>query len=447
MGQKRAAIILAAGKSSRMNSSKSKVLHCVGGQSMLAWSASLARAANVSRAICVVGSDNDDVKEAAENLGLDIAIQQQQLGTANAVMAAQEILGDFSGNIMVLYADTPLIQIETIEKVFTSLEDKPSAVVLGFNTGEPNSYGRLITEGDRLTAIVEVKEASPDQLLISLCNSGIMAFSSEEFHETLKKIDNENTKGEYYLTDMIKIISKEGKVATFVMAPEHEVLGVNSRKDLALAEKSFQARMRNNAMEAGVTLRDPSSVYFSYDTIIERDADIAANVVFGLDVKISTGAIIYPFCDIEGSFISTGSKVGPFARLRRGSVLGENTKVGNFVETKNVQIHAGTKVNHLSYIGDAEIGENCNIGAGTITCNYDGYKKYKTIIGKNVFVGSNSSLVAPIKIGDQAFLGSGGVITDDVPSGSLALARAKQVIKIDWAHRFRKAQIKRKKSN
>ena len=446
MVHKRAAIILAAGKSSRMKSSLSKVLHCVGGQSMLAWSASMARAANVSRAICVAGSDNDDVKEAAENLGLDVAIQKKQLGTANAVMAAKDILGDFSGSIMVLYADTPLIQIETLEKVFNSLEGEASAAVLGFDARQPNSYGRLVTEGDKLIEIVEAKEASPDQLSISLCNSGIIAFSSEEFDETLKKINNENSKGEYYLTDLIKIMCKEGKVSTFVMAPEHEVLGVNSRKDLALAEKSFQTKMRNNAMESGVTLRDPSSVYFSYDTIIERDVDIASNVVFGLGVKISRGAIIHPFCDIQGSFISKGSKVGPFARLRQGSFLGENAKVGNFVETKNAQISKGTKVNHLSYIGDAEIGENCNIGAGTITCNYDGYKKHKTIIGKNVFVGTNSSLVAPIKIGDQAFLGSGGVITEDVPPGSLALARAKQINKIDWAYRFRAAQIKRKKS-
>jgi len=443
MTNKRAAVILAAGKSTRMKSARSKVLHHVGGRSMLAWVTNLARSVNIDKIVCVVGEANQDVRVEAESLNLEIAIQEPQLGTGHAVLAARSALGDFEGDVAVLYADTPLIEIPTLESVFTAL-DNTDVVVLGFEPDEPGAYGRLMTEGDALTAIVEAKEASPEQLADRLSNSGVMAASTADMFSALERVTNDNIKGEYYLTDIVEILRKDGKMAKAVRASEAEVLGVNSRADLAEAEQAFQTRMRAQMLAKGVTLRDPDTIYFSYDTDIAADAEIGANTVFGPDVTIEADVIIHPFCHIEGARINQGTSVGPFARLRPGTQLGAGSKVGNFVETKKTRLGAGSKINHLSYIGDADVGDQVNIGAGVITCNYDGYFKHKTVIGDGAFVGTNSSLVAPLTIGKGAFLGSGGVVTDNVPDGALALARARQVNKEGWGDRFNKTMSAKK---
>jgi len=440
---KRAAIILAAGKSTRMKSAHSKVLHPVGGRPMIEWVTSLARESGIERIVCVVGEGNADVKAAAEGLGLDIAIQEPQLGTGHAVKCAKEALADFEGHVVVLYADTPLISVSTLEGVFKAFETHALAV-LGFEPENPAAYGRLVVEGDDLHAIVEAKEASPEQLAIGLCNSGVLAASSTDLFSACDRVTNDNVKSEYYLTDIVEILRGDGKRATVVHAPETEVLGVNDRIDLARAEAAFQTLMRETAMKNGVSLKHPESVYFAYDTVIARDVTIDANVVFGPGVTVQSGTFIHSFCHIEGTEIGKNAQIGPFARLRPGTKLSNKTKVGNFVETKKAVIGNGSKINHLSYIGDAELGENVNVGAGTITCNYDGYNKHKTTIGDGAFIGSNSSLVAPVQIGAGAFLGSGGVVTDNVPDDALALARSKQVNKQGWGARFRAAQEKLK---
>ena len=439
----RAAIILAAGKSTRMKSSRSKVLHDVGGRPMLSWVTDLARSVNVDRVVCVVGEANQDVRAAAESLGLDIAIQEPQQGTGHAVQCAKDALAGFEGHVAVLYADTPLIETQTLENVFEAL-GKSEVCVLGFEPEEAGAYGRLITDGDTLTAIVEAKEASPEQLAVKLCNSGVMAASAADMFSAVDRVTNDNIKGEYYLTDIVEILGSDGKAASVVRASETEVMGVNSRTDLALAEQAFQNRMRERFMAAGVTLRDPDSTYFSWDTEIENDAEIGANTVIGPNVKIGSGTVIHPFCHLEGADIGQGVQIGPFARLRPGTQMQDGSKAGNFVETKKAVIGKGSKINHLSYIGDAKLGEKVNVGAGTITCNYDGYNKHLTQIGDGAFIGTNSSLVAPVKIGAGAYLGSGGVVTDDVPDDALALARSKQVNKTGWAARYRAAQEKRK---
>ncbi len=444
MTRPRAAVILAAGKSTRMKSATSKVLHKVGGKSLLSWVTDLARNSGVDRLVCVVGDANQDVRAEAEALGMDIAVQEPQLGTGHAVNCAKEALSDFEGSVAVLYADTPLIQQSTLSEVYDALENAADVAVIGFHADDPAAYGRLITKGDELTAIVEAKDASPEQLKIDFCNSGVIAAGSTDMFSALGRVGNDNAKGEYYLTDIVEILRGDGRKAVAVTAHEDDVLGVNSRLDLAQAETAFQDRMRRHFLAEGVTLRDPDTVYFSHDTQIARDADIGANVVFGEGVKIHSNAIIYPFCHLEGAEVGEGALVGPFARMRPGSVMKAGSKIGNFVETKKTILGAGSKINHLSYVGDAEVGEKVNIGAGTITCNYDGYFKHKTTIKDGAFIGTHSSLVAPVTIGKGAFLGSGGVITDDVPDDALALARAKQSNKAGWAKRFHAAMQKRK---
>lgn len=444
MATPRAAVILAAGKSTRMKSSRSKVLHHVGGRAMLSWVADLARSVGADKIVCVVGEGNADVRAHAESLGLDIAVQEPQQGTGHAVLCAKEALAGFEGNVAVLYADTPFVQKTTLERVFKSLERETDVTVLGFEPEEPGFYGRLITEDGELTAIVEARDASVDILEIGLCNSGVMAASTVDMFSALDRVGNKNVKGEYYLTDIVEILRGDGKTARVITADEGEVLGVNSRLDLAAAEVSFQIGMRQAMLAKGVTLRDPDTTYFSWDTAISADAEIGANVVFGPGVSIAKHAVIHPFCHLEGAKIGEGAQIGPFARLRPGTEMAAGTKAGNFVETKKAKIGKGSKINHLSYIGDAEVGEGANIGAGTITCNYDGYFKHKTEIGDGAFVGTNSSLVAPVKIGKGAYLGSGGVITKDVPADALAVARSEQVNKEGWAKRYNAAQKKRK---
>ncbi len=443
MTTRRAAIILAAGKSTRMKSSRSKVLHPVGGRPMIDWVTALARGAGVEKIVCVVGEGNADVRAAAEAQGLDIAIQEPQLGTGHAVRCAKAALEGFDGQVVVLYADTPLISGPTLARVFDAFETH-SMSVLGFEAENPAAYGRLVTSGTDLHAIVEAKECSDEQLKITLCNSGVVAASAADLFSACDRVTNDNIKGEYYLTDIVEILRGDGKNATVVHASETEVLGVNDRKDLAAAEQAFQALMRDAAMKSGVSLKHPETVVFAYDTVLENDVTVDANVVFGPGVTVRRGTTIHAFSHIEGADIGEGANIGPFARLRAGTKLAENTKVGNFVETKKSIVGKGSKINHLSYVGDAELGEGVNVGAGTITCNYDGYNKHKTVIGDGAFVGSNSSLVAPVQIGAGAFLGSGGVVTDDVPDDALALARSKQVNKAGWGARFRAVQEKLK---
>lgn len=444
MSKSRAAIILAAGKSTRMKSKHSKVLHHVGGRPMIGWVEALAKSVNVEKIICVVGAHNQDVRAAAEALGMEIAVQEPQLGTGHAVLAAKDALADFDGMVTVLYADGPLIKEDTAERVFDALDGGADLAVLGFETNEPAAYGRLVTGNSGLEAIVEAKECTPEQLKITLCNSGVISADSRKMFAALDRVTNDNVKGEYYLTDIVEIMRGDGHKAVAVVGDEEEVIGVNSRADLAIVEKAFQARKRREMLAKGVTLRDPDTVYFSYDTEIEQDAEVGANVVFGPGVKVASHAVIHPFCHIEGTDIGEGAVIGPFARLRPGTVLGEDSKVGNFVETKKASVGKGSKINHLSYIGDASLGENVNVGAGTITCNYDGYFKHKTTIEDGAFIGTNSSLVAPLTIGKGAFLGSGGVVTKDVPADALALARAEQANKEGWAKRYHAAQQKRK---
>ena len=440
MARPRAAIILAAGKSTRMKSRQSKVAHDLAGRPLLGWVHALAEAQGCERIVCVVSEG--DVRGMAEGMGMTIALQDPQEGTGHAVLCAEGAMEGFDGDVVVLYGDTPLVREATIGSVFDALGGTDIAV-LGFRAEEPGSYGRLIEEDGELQAIVEAKEASPEELAVELCNSGVMAADWKRMLGALRKVTNSNAKGEYYLTDLVEIIRADGGSAKAVHGSEAEMLGVNSREDLAAAHGAFQAVQREYFLGKGVTLRDPGSVVFSYDTAIERDATVCENVVFGPGVHVGAEAVIHPFCHIEGASIGEGAQVGPFARLRPGTDLGENTKVGNFVEVKKAVVGEGSKINHLSYIGDAELGEGVNVGAGVITCNYDGYQKHKTTVADGAFVGSNSSLVAPVTVGEGAYVGSGSTVTDDVPAGALALARGKQTNKDGWAARFHAAMRKR----
>ena len=411
---------------------------------MIEWVRACAVEAGCERIICVVGDANTDVRDAAEALFMEIAVQEPQMGTGHAVNCARNAVGeDYEGDVAVLFADTPLITTQTLHTVFEALADADVAV-LGFDAKDPGAYGRLIEREGKLEKIVEAKEASPEELVVTLCNSGVLAAQSGRLFSALKHVTNKNAKGEYYLTDVIEIMRKEGGRAIAVRGDEGEMLGVNSRVDLAAAHISFQTNMRRIALEDGVTMRDPETVYFSYDTVIERDAVIGENVVFGPGVTIKSGATIHPFCHIEGAVVGEGASVGPFARLRPGTDLGPDTFIGNFVEVKKTKMGRGSKASHLTYLGDADIGESSNIGAGTVTCNYDGFFKHKTTIGDGVFIGTHTSLVAPVTIGDGGFTATGTVVTKDVPADALGIARAEQVNKLGWAARFRDAMSRRK---
>jgi bifunctional UDP-N-acetylglucosamine pyrophosphorylase/glucosamine-1-phosphate N-acetyltransferase len=441
----RAAIILAAGHGTRMKSNRAKPLHSIAGRSMLDWSLDLAETSGAERKIVVWGAHSPAIRDAAKAAGAIPALQDPPQGTGDAVKQAAEALSDFDGDVIVLYADTPLIRPETVERVFDALSGGASVAVLGFEPEEPGQYGRLIeTEHGDLDAIVEAAEASPEQLQVRLCNSGVLACQGKLLFELLSEITNDNAKGEYYLTDLVGLARARGLTAKAVRAPEAEVLGVNSRLDLSQAEAAWQDRRRHEAMADGVTLIAPHTVMFSHDTIIQADVTIEPNVVFGPGVTIRSGALIRAFSHLEGADVAGGCEVGPYARLRPGAVLETGAKVGNFVEVKKARLGEGAKANHLSYIGDGDVGANANIGAGTIFCNYDGFFKNKTIVGEGAFIGSNSSLVAPVTIGKGAMTASGTVVTDNVPDDALALGRAKQVVKDGWAARFRKAMQARK---
>lgn len=441
----RAAIILAAGQGTRMKSKTVKVLHAVGGRPMLHWTHDLAGQSGADETVVVYGAHSPAVKDAAVALGAKTALQDPPQGTGHAVAVARDALAGFSGHAIVLYADTPLITAHTVEKVFAALDAGAAVAVLGFEPEDPAAYGRLITDADgTLDRIVEFKDASAEEREVRLVNSGVLAAPAELLFDLLTEVTNENANGEYYLTDVVGLARGRGLNAVVVRADPDEVLGVNSRADLAQAEAAFQNRMRERAMAAGVTLIAPETVFFAHDTEIARDVVIEPHVVFGPGVSIEEDAIVRAFSHVEGAQIASGASVGPYARLRPGADIGPEAKIGNFVEVKKAQLGKGAKVSHLSYIGDATVGADANIGAGTITCNYDGFDKHLTVIGEGAFIGSNSALVAPVSIGAGAFTGSGAVITKSVPDDALALARGEQVNKDGWAARFRRAKRKRK---
>ncbi len=432
-----ALIILGAGKGTRMQSDLPKVLHKIAGAPMLVHAMKAGQSIDPDRMIVVAGHGAELVEAAAKdyNPEVDVVQQAEQLGTGHAVEQAKELLSEYDGDVIVLYGDTPFISPETLQAIATARETA-DLVVLGFDAADPGRYGRLVTEGDALLKIVEFKDASEAELAITLCNSGVMSAKASDLFEMISKIDNNNASGEYYLTDCVEIAVASGKSATVVRCDEAETLGVNSRAQLADAEALFQKRARAELIENGVTLLAPDTVFLSYDTYIGCDAVIEQNIVFGTDVTVESGATIRAFSHLEGCHVSRGAIVGPYARLRPGAELAEDVRIGNFVEVKNAILGEGSKVNHLSYIGDAEIGQKTNIGAGTITCNYDGVMKHKTHIGDNAFIGSNTMLVAPVSIGNDAMTGSGSVITKDVPDGDLALSRAPQENKTGLARKL-----------
>jgi bifunctional UDP-N-acetylglucosamine pyrophosphorylase/glucosamine-1-phosphate N-acetyltransferase len=432
-----AVIILGAGLGTRMNSDLPKVLHPIAGAPMLVHAMQAAMVLDPVRSVVVAGYEAAQVEKAAlaHDPDVTVVVQAEQLGTGHAVAQAQAALADFVGDALVLYGDTPFIRPDTLEAMMEARQTH-DIVVLGFEAEDPARYGRLILKDGQLDRIVEYKDATEAERAVTLCNSGVIAADAATLFDLVAAIGNDNAAGEYYLTDIIAIARARGLTATVVECAEAETLGINSRFELAQAEALFQNGARMTALDDGVTLIAPETVYFAYDTVIGRDAVIEPNVVFGPGVTVESGATIRAFSHLEGCHVSRGAIVGPYARLRPGAELAENTRVGNFVEVKNAVIAEGAKVNHLSYIGDADIGPRSNIGAGTITCNYDGVFKHHTTIGADVFIGSNTMLVAPVSVGDAAMTASGSVITRDVPAGDLAVARARQDNKAGFAVRL-----------
>ncbi|MEL7253099.1 MAG: bifunctional UDP-N-acetylglucosamine diphosphorylase/glucosamine-1-phosphate N-acetyltransferase GlmU [Pseudomonadota bacterium] len=425
-----ALIILAAGKGTRMQSDLPKVLHPIGGAPMLAHAMQAGAALDPERVIVVAGHGADAVTRAAQGFDdrAEVVLQEEQLGTGHAVAQATDALDGFSGDVVVLYGDTPFVQPETLTRM-AEARAAHDVVVLGFEAADPGRYGRLIMAGEALDRIVEFKDATDEERTVTFCNSGIMMASAAHMMGLVARLGNDNAAGEYYLTDIIALARADGLSATAIACDEAETLGINSRAELAVAEAAFQARARAEALENGVTLPAPETVHFALDTVLGRDSMVEQNVVFGLGVTVETGARIRAFTHIEDAHIARDAVVGPFARIRGGAEIGEHVKIGNFVELKNAQLDEGVKVSHLSYVGDAHLGEDTNVGAGTITCNYDGVMKHRTTVGKRAFIGSNTMLVAPVTVGDDAMTASGSVITKDVEAGALAIARGEQVTK------------------
>lgn len=433
-------LVLAAGQGTRMKSKMPKVLHAVAGRSMLGHVMETAKAAGAVKKAVVMAPHMEAVRDVVleGEPGVQIFIQDLQLGTAHAVLAARQAIEDFQGHVIVLYGDTPLLTAETLARMTGALEGGAGVVVLGFEAADPTGYGRLVTDGGgQLLAIREHADANRRELKITLCNSGVFGFRSDIMLALLDRIGNSNAKGEYYLTDAVEIARSDGIEVLTVACDEDEVRGINSREQLAAAEALIQARLRRAAMDGGATLVDPSTVYFSFDTEIGQDVFIEPHVFFAPGVTIEEGAIIHGFCHFENARIGAGAKIGPYARLRPGADLGPSVKIGNFVEVKKSVIEEGAKVNHLTYIGDARVGSKANVGAGTIICNYDGFVKHHTDIGAGAFIGSNSALVAPVKIGDGAYVGSGSVVSKDVEPDSLVVTRADRSERPGWAARFR----------
>ncbi|MBW4330368.1 bifunctional UDP-N-acetylglucosamine diphosphorylase/glucosamine-1-phosphate N-acetyltransferase GlmU [Stakelama sp. CBK3Z-3] len=443
-----AAIILAAGKGTRMKSDLHKVLHPIAGRAMLLHLIDSVSSLNPEKTVVVVGAGRDQVEDAVAGSGVEIAHQAEQLGTGHAVAQAHEALGDFDGDVLVLYGDVPLVTAQTMSRLSERLHqpDSPAAVVLGFRPADPGAYGRVIVEAgsDRIAKMVEYKDASESERAETLCNSGLMAVRSRDLFALLGRIGNDNAAGEYYLPDIVMLAASEGRGSAVIETDASEVAGVNSRAELAQVEQDWQQRRRARAMSEGATLIAPETVWFAYDTQLGRDVVIEPDVVFGPGAIVADRAVIHAFSHVEGAQVGEGATVGPFARLRPGAVMETEAKVGNFVEMKKAVLGKGAKANHLTYLGDAQVGAGANIGAGTITCNYDGFFKYRTVIGEGAFVGSNSALVAPVVIGAGAIVAAGSVVTRDVADDSLALARGKQEAKPGWAAKFRALMKARK---
>ncbi|HEX8447833.1 MAG TPA: bifunctional UDP-N-acetylglucosamine diphosphorylase/glucosamine-1-phosphate N-acetyltransferase GlmU [Sphingomonas sp.] len=437
-----AAIILAAGRGTRMKSDRHKVLHPIAGRPMLAHLLATIETLAPARRVVVVGSGREQVEAAVAGQGVIVAVQEPQLGTGHAVQQAQAALTGFAGDVLILYGDVPLVSAETMTRMLDRLhgDDAPAVVVLAFRPDDALRYGRVIAEDGIVARIVEYQDAGAAERAVPLCNSGLMAVRSDALWALLDQIGSDNAAGEYYLTDIVALAERAAVVET---APE-EVAGINSRGELAAVEAGWQAARRERAMAEGVTLVAPETVWFAHDTVLGRDVTVEPHVVFGPGVTVADAVTIRAFSHLEGATIGRGAEVGPYARLRPGAVIGESAKVGNFVEIKQAVLGAGAKVNHLSYIGDAVIGAKANLGAGTITCNYDGFTKSKTVVGAGAFVGSNSALVAPVTIGDGAIVGAGSVVTRDVEPDALALARGRQTVIGGWAARFRMGKAAKK---
>ncbi|KPL66983.1 bifunctional N-acetylglucosamine-1-phosphate uridyltransferase/glucosamine-1-phosphate acetyltransferase [Erythrobacter sp. SG61-1L] len=441
-----AAIVLAAGKGTRMKSDIHKVLHPVAGRPMIEHLlASLAELAP-ERTVVIVGDLRDQLKDALGGR-VEMAVQDPQLGTGHAVQQAEGALGGFAGDVLILYGDVPFVRPETMCAMAERLNegDAPAVVVLGFEPADPLQYGRVIAEGGSISKMVEFKDASEAERAVRLCNSGLMAVRGEELFGLLHRVKNDNAQREYYLPDIVNLALADGRPCAVVVAEDaDEVAGINSRAELAEAEARWQKRRRAQAMADGATLTAPDTVFFSWDTQLGRDVLVGPNVIFGPGVSVADKARIRAFSHLEGATLASGTEVGPYARLRPGAKVEEGAKVGNFVEMKNAVLGPGAKANHLTYLGDAEVGAGANIGAGTITCNYDGYFKYKTVIGPRAFIGSNSALIAPVKIGADAIVAAGSAVTRDVAEGELRMVRAEQLVKPGWADQFHDAMKKKK---
>jgi bifunctional UDP-N-acetylglucosamine pyrophosphorylase/glucosamine-1-phosphate N-acetyltransferase len=444
-----AAVILAAGKGTRMKSDVHKVLHPIAGRAMLDHLLGVLDTLAPTRKVVVVGAGREQVAGLVEARGGEVTVQEQQLGTAHAVRMAEPALAGFAGDVLILYGDTPLIEAETMAHMLDRLHapDAPAVVVVGFRPADPLQYGRILAAPDgTIEKMVEYKDATPEERAVNLCNSGMMAARAEDLFPLLARVGNDNAAGEYYLPDVVMLAGEGGRKSAVIEAEPWEMAGVNSRAELALVEAEWQRRRRLKAMADGVTLVAPDTVWFAHDTEIGRDTVVEPNVVFGPGVTIAEGVRIRAFSHVEGATVAAGAEVGPYARLRPGAEIGERAKIGNFVEVKKTKLGPGAKANHLTYLGDAEIGANANIGAGTITCNYDGFFKYRTVIGEGAFIGSNSALVAPVTIGAGALIAAGSVITRDVAADAIAVARGAQMEKPDRARRFRQVMSARKKA-
>jgi bifunctional UDP-N-acetylglucosamine pyrophosphorylase/glucosamine-1-phosphate N-acetyltransferase len=444
-----AAVILAAGKGTRMKSDLHKVLHPIAGRPMLEHLLAMVDTLDPAHKIVVVGSGREQVEPVVEKRGGQVVVQEPQLGTGHAVQQAHGALAEFAGDVLILYGDTPLVEAETMRRMLGRLNegDGPAVVVVAFRPADPGAYGRIAIASDgTIEKMVEFKDATLEERAISLCNSGLMAVRGPDLFALLAQVSNDNAAGEYYLPDIVMLARASGRRSVVIEAEPHELAGVNSRGELAALEAEWQRRRRTQAMADGVTLVAPETVWFAHDTQIDRDTVIEPNVVFGPGVRIEAGATIRAFSHLEGATVSRGAEIGPYARLRPGAEIGEGAKVGNFVEVKKAKFGPGAKANHLSYIGDADVGAKANIGAGTITCNYDGFGKYRTVIGEGAFIGSNSALVAPVTIGAGAIVGAGAVVTKDVAADALALVRPPQRQVDGWAAKFREQKQKSKKA-
>jgi bifunctional UDP-N-acetylglucosamine pyrophosphorylase/glucosamine-1-phosphate N-acetyltransferase len=443
-----AAIVLAAGKGTRMKSARHKVLHEIAGRPMIEHLLDSLGQLGPERTIVVVGEGRDQL-EAALGTRAEIVVQAPQLGTGHAVQQAEGRLAGFEGDVLVLYGDVPFVRPATMRAMLDRLRDAdaPQAVVLGFTPPDALAYGRVIADQGRIARMVEYKDATEAERACTLCNSGLLAAPAAALFELLGRVGNDNAQGEYYLPDVVNIAAGAGGTCAVVTTTDaDEVAGINSRGELAQAEARWQAARRARAMAEGATLVAPETVFFSWDTVLGQDVTIEPNVVFGPGVEVADRVTIHAFCHLEGAWLASGVSIGPFARLRPGAVLEEGARVGNFVEMKNAVLGPGAKANHLTYLGDATVGAGANIGAGTITCNYDGYFKHKTEIGPRAFIGSNSALIAPVRIGADAIVAAGSAVSRDVAEGELRMVRADQLVKPGWADRFHDA-MKRKKAD